>query len=266
MRQGRPEDWTLPRTPSGPLGGWGGGSPRTSQAGRPRRGGGGGSGSGRQWGQGPGPTSAGLAISPQLAAGGAAAVEAPDGVAAHTLAAPVASSTLIHVCEEEKQVSVTRGPPWPPMATPRPRTSETQAPHHKRAWAGRDGRASPLQTGLTRGEPHSEASTSKHTLPLGPSTHPGQAATLWHASATWLAGRRVQLGTGVGPAPQKEATPAFVRAREQPLCVLWSNSHFAKDTRLPPDLMLGGPHAHGHSCPRTWGTGLRCRAEQVGRL
>lgn len=58
----------------------------------------------RQWqraGRGPGqrPTLAGPAISLQLVAGGAAAVEATQGVATLALTAPIASGTLVHVCE-----------------------------------------------------------------------------------------------------------------------------------------------------------------------
>lgn len=86
-------------------------------------------------------------------------------------------------------MSATRGLRRPATATPRAHPSETQAPPYTRAWAGRDRWASPCQTGPMRREPHCEPSSSSDTLSLSPSTRPGQAATLRHSSATWLAGR-----------------------------------------------------------------------------
>lgn len=45
-----------------------------------------------------GPTLAGLAITLQLAAIGATAVEAPHGVAAQALTAPIGTGALVHIC------------------------------------------------------------------------------------------------------------------------------------------------------------------------
>lgn len=52
-----------------------------------------------QHGLGSGSTLAGPAVSLQLVAGGAAAVEAPHGVVALVFTAPIAAGTLVHVCE-----------------------------------------------------------------------------------------------------------------------------------------------------------------------
>lgn len=92
-------------------------------------------------GPGRGPTSAGLAISLQLVAGRAAAVEAPHGVATLTLTACIASGTLVHICEGETRVS------------PAQEQEEAQDPttQQDEAWQRRANL--PLQTGLTREGP-----------------------------------------------------------------------------------------------------------------
>lgn len=163
--------------------GWGGGSPGAVRAGMLRPHSGGGSGPGR------GPTSAGLAVSLQLAARRAAAVEAPHGVVTLTLTACVASGTLIHICEGEMRVSPAQGQ----EEAQDPTTLEDEA---RQRWANLTPPDRPQERGTRRVNP---AAGGPRRQP-GPSLCPAPVV-LWCPSVTW---QECPLGTArhrMGPAP-----------------------------------------------------------------
>lgn len=182
-------------------------------------------------GGGRGPTLAGLAVSP-LAAGRAAAVEAPHGVATLTLTARMAGGTRVHICEGETQVSPAQGQ----EEAQDPTAQEDEA---RQRLANLTPPDRPHEGGPAESSSSWGAAPATRSLPASSTRGPV-------VSQCDLAG----LSLGASPAQERALLPkepssfACVPPRMASACVP-SSCGFARETRPPPARRAGGgPHCH----------------------
>lgn len=135
---------------------------------------------------------------------GAAAEEAPTGLQQ----ALTANGTFIQVCEEEKQVSATRGPPWPATASPRPQARDSGS-LPQRTWPVGTGEPRPADQPLAARPAAAESRC--HWVPLHTRDQrphgEGHAATAWHRGEPCSAQRSRRRAAPVCAPRQQQAGP-----------------------------------------------------------